>query len=596
MTKNTTMLKIAQFAVIAISILAHSWLYAAAPEIGEVTFKAEKNWLLIPIKANADYSKISIYNAANSTPIGAYDVLLTSGNADWFAELDISAHKGSTLVFKYEKNGLGSPKIIQSDSPETRDFTKDRGRPKFHLTAKHGWLGETTGMIFFGGKWHVFFDYNPFAMTKKQSVYWGHASSKDLVNWEYEPNAARPEIFNGKPDYPQSGAVFFDGKNKSGFFGTGGSGAVFVCTRSESGDNIIWSKDLKNFQSFLNNPVIKAPGSACAIFYNEDSGLWTILRSEPRGENEASAKVVAIYVSKDMKTWEKTDEIPGYFPNGAQLRKMHVVGVPDAPKWVMFGSDGLYLVGDFDGKKFSPLGKGARRIFYGNAKDARLWENVPGDKTYASARIDMPGDFMRDLGQKFSQSLGIPWNLNLVKTRSGEYQLRAYVPEEIDDHLAFPSDALGIANISFASNTFTMPDAYGNKYMIMGVLDISAASSVSVWAGTAHFLFDKNNSILSVARLLEPISRDNMQSKYTSDALIFKLFVDTYGVEMFLGAGDAVLFMGDSFLNPNQEIKLGANGRLETIQFVKYPVSKYSNAERGEISRKRVRDMETGKK
>ena len=98
------MLKIAQFAVIAISILAHSWLYAAAPEIGEVTFKAEKNWLLIPIKANADYSKISIYNATNSTPIGAYDVLLTSGNADWFAELDISAHKGSTLVFKYEKN------------------------------------------------------------------------------------------------------------------------------------------------------------------------------------------------------------------------------------------------------------------------------------------------------------------------------------------------------------------------------------------------------------------------------------------------------------------------------------------------------------
>ena len=61
-------------------------------------------------------------------------------------------------------------------------------RPSYHLTPEIGWMNDPNGFCAFGGKYHLFWQYNPFAV-KWDTIYWGHAATKDFVKWDYLPIA-----------------------------------------------------------------------------------------------------------------------------------------------------------------------------------------------------------------------------------------------------------------------------------------------------------------------------------------------------------------------------------------------------------------------
>lgn len=61
-----------------------------------------------------------------------------------------------------------------------------------HLMPPAGWLNDPNGLCYFKGKYHVFFQYSPFEV-KGGLKFWGHYSSKDLVNWNYEGTALYPD-------------------------------------------------------------------------------------------------------------------------------------------------------------------------------------------------------------------------------------------------------------------------------------------------------------------------------------------------------------------------------------------------------------------
>ncbi|MGD8200897.1 glycoside hydrolase family 32 protein [Ornithinimicrobium sp. W1679] len=67
----------------------------------------------------------------------------------------------------------------------------------YHLRPRSGWLNDPNGMVFTGGRWHVFYQHNPEA-ARHDRIAWGHASSTDLLRWEHHPVAFGPT--EGGPD------------------------------------------------------------------------------------------------------------------------------------------------------------------------------------------------------------------------------------------------------------------------------------------------------------------------------------------------------------------------------------------------------------
>lgn len=68
---------------------------------------------------------------------------------------------------------------------------KDPFRLNYHLMPPVGLLNDPNGFVYFQGRYHLFYQWNPFE-TKHGSKFWGHYSSSDLAVWQAEPMALVP--------------------------------------------------------------------------------------------------------------------------------------------------------------------------------------------------------------------------------------------------------------------------------------------------------------------------------------------------------------------------------------------------------------------
>ena len=53
-------------------------------------------------------------------------------------------------------------------------------RPQFHFTPKKDWMNDPNGLVYYKGKYHLFFQHSP-GFTRHAPNTWGHAVSRDLV-------------------------------------------------------------------------------------------------------------------------------------------------------------------------------------------------------------------------------------------------------------------------------------------------------------------------------------------------------------------------------------------------------------------------------
>lgn len=84
--------------------------------------------------------------------------------------------------------------------------SRDPERPVYHFRPPANWTNDPNGTIHYKGWHHLFYQLNP-AEPRGGNQHWGHARSRDLVNWEHLPIALWPLTARGERAIYSGGAA-----------------------------------------------------------------------------------------------------------------------------------------------------------------------------------------------------------------------------------------------------------------------------------------------------------------------------------------------------------------------------------------------------
>ena len=79
--------------------------------------------------------------------------------------------------------------IVQSDRPQVElhrpePIYGERYRPQFHFSPRTNWTNDPNGMVFYKGRYHLFFQHNPLGINWGNMT-WGHAVVPDMFRTQH---------------------------------------------------------------------------------------------------------------------------------------------------------------------------------------------------------------------------------------------------------------------------------------------------------------------------------------------------------------------------------------------------------------------------
>ncbi len=216
---------------------------------------------------------------------------------------------------------------------------------KYHYSRKEGWLGNPCGLVYFKGKYHLFFQLNPY-LPRYGLMHWGHATSEDLMVWDECPAAISPD----KEMSCNSGsAIVHDGMIWLFYNATSDMGEEMILA-ANSEDGISFSK--------LDSFCIKTPFEGDSKFrepfvFKFGNGFRMFVGAGKDG----IAKLLQ-YRSADLVNWDYMGELLSDGRYGSVIEQPAIIEVDGKfvfaiqserhlPTKVLFAS------GDYDGKSFT---------------------------------------------------------------------------------------------------------------------------------------------------------------------------------------------------------------------------------------------------
>lgn len=264
-----------------------------------------------------------------------------------------------------------------------KDSFQETYRPQFHFTPATNWMNDPNGLIYFDGEYHLFYQHNPQG-NEWGYMHWGHAVSKDLVHWQHLPIAINPDMDSTDKEYGTawSGSAIVDKKNLLGLQQGDTPTLLAFYTSRKCGQRIAYSTDKgRTWKKYEGNPVIAFDEQDDArdpkVFWHDESQKYImVLWRMPNGEKNAQG--FSIYSSDNLTDWTVESHLAGFY-ECPDLVKLPVNRRADDTRWVIFDGDGSYVIGQFDGKKFSPETPKIQGDYGKNYYATQTFNNIPSE-------------------------------------------------------------------------------------------------------------------------------------------------------------------------------------------------------------------------
>lgn len=386
----------------------------------QTTFEVEisGDYLIFPVSNKGQRGRTTVYVGDQLVHNLDCDFPADKDSIDWWTYLDMEEYVGQTATV----TAKAAPEICKlfESSDQIRHLQPlydEALRPQFHMSQMRGWNNDPNGMFYHDGQYHFFWQCNP-AGRNWANMYWGHATSPDMVHWTEQKRALRPfgdDVQNRHPKMAVrncfSGSGNVDRNNTAGWQTGSEKTLVLAFTDTGCGEALAYSNDRgQSWKYYEGNPVIVHRGRDPKLMWYEPGQHWVIAvyDEEPEiGQN------IAIYTSTNLKEWQLQSHVPGYF-ECAEIFELPVDGDAAKTKWVIYAADAQYALGHFDGKQFTPEHEGKHRVHWGAYYASQCFSNPPDGRVVQIgwAQIDTPG-------MPFNQAFTVPTSLTLRTTEDG---------------------------------------------------------------------------------------------------------------------------------------------------------------------------------
>lgn len=200
---------------------------------------------------------------------------------------------------------------------------------KYHYRPSKGWISDPNGLVYFQGYYHVFYQHAPnYEVPWKEPMHWGHAQTKDFLNWEELPVALYPDH-----DYDSNGCWSGTAIVKDDI--------LYLLYASVCGQNttqtvsVAYSRDGIKFEKYAKNPVIERYHSDGGPDFRDPAvcrinGAYYCVMATGNPKDKAAR--LLLYKSYDLFSWD----YQGIMSEWAQCR------CAECPSFV--SADDMYLL------------------------------------------------------------------------------------------------------------------------------------------------------------------------------------------------------------------------------------------------------------
>lgn len=431
-------------------------------------------------------------------------------------------------------------------------------RPKRHFSPPFGWMNDPNGLVYSKGVWHLFYQYYP-NDTFWGPMHWGHAVSKNLVDWQSLPIALAPDELG----YIFSGSAVVDEQNVSGLFESKSERNLVAFYTASLNVPQLKLSDLQSqcvafsrdggvhWQKYADNPVLPSPFIGCfrdpKVIWHAPSRYWIMVVTHGQS--------IGFYRSQNLLDWAFCSE----FGQDAGFHSQGPWECPDLfelpltsgeSKWVLVvgigsgcfeGSSGTqYFVGDFDGFTFSNGHDRSVVKWLDVGRDyyaVQTWSNAPNRRRIGIAWLSNWQYARNTDTQCFRGMMTAPKSFYLEQNDNGYYLAQSFAPEFLH-------------GLSLQPASQTLDTLCAATFYLKGEIGFSQKTTalLSLFNGDLRIQLNKQDDRLQLTLTRQYHGEDQIMrqtfphhyqitERVEQSSVDFELFVDNGTTELHLAQG-----------------------------------------------------------